>query len=613
MSDAGESQHSPADSGAVTPGNVVSSPISSSRTRRYKVRAGCGRSNAAGESSEEGADQGFFLDDEGTSVTTEMLAQLRKAYDIPSSVELSLPRPGFRPSQPGSSEVVIHRQSFEYGLWLPIQPFFAQILSGLGVAPAQLSSMAWRNLAGLYILWKEVNPNIADKAWDDFWFVVSGDWGQTVVEDGETYVVPNQFKWAGKWTRDLSRDTDLKSVREYVATNPSKTDIDTKERLAKVGLIPPPSSGALGDEVLTPSSVTRRMAEGSKTDLAFLQLVRDGMAKAAGASSQRATTGSEGSGKSAATSSGLPPRPKRVKKVEGPGWTSQLAVDLGGILSSHFSHASRALPALKQVLELSDSQKGSEVVGLSPSQAIDMASHLFLQGSFLMSQFGDKLKEGSTSAGRVAKLEAQLSRLTQKVKDKDDQISKLEDQLGEVRDEAGSVKTQLRAQVERANELQASVDKLETEAGSNLLHGYHYGQYQVTREFPDLDLHYMDFGFDQEALVAKFGKEQDPADVAGSSRQLTSGHPLNLEVSRLTRITRKTTQTMKVLSRETAKTPDLTLGLRSCCLSIRPSFLTHFFSFLSFVNSGVVSLYCGFELSVWFCLTHYCPWETLFC
>ena len=152
MSDAGESQHSPADSGAFTPGNVASSPISSSRTRRYKVRAGRGRSSAAGESSEEGADQGFFLDDEGTSVTTEMLAQLRKAYDIPSSVELSLPRPGFRPSQPGSSEVVIHRQSFEYGLRLPIQLFFAQILSVLGVAPAQLSSMAWRNLAGLYIL-----------------------------------------------------------------------------------------------------------------------------------------------------------------------------------------------------------------------------------------------------------------------------------------------------------------------------------------------------------------------------------------------------------------------------------------------------------------------------
>ncbi|KAJ4715062.1 Myristoylated alanine-rich C-kinase [Melia azedarach] len=468
MLDVGESQHSRVDSGAVAPGNVASSPISSSRTKRYKVCVGRGRSRAAGESSEKDADQSFFLDDEGTSVTTEMLAQLRKAYDISSSVELSLPRPGFRPSRPGSNEVVIHRQSFEYDFRLLIQPFFAQILSGLGVAPTQLSSMAWRNLARLYILWKEVlgveptiedvhatftlttapkklglyylktytgqphlvpqvNPNTADKAWDDFWFVVSSDWGQTVVEDGETYVVPNQFK-------------------------------------------------ALGDEVPTPSSITRRMVEGSKTNLAFLQLVRDRMAKAAGASRQRAATGSEGSGKSVATFSGLPPRPKHAKKVEGPGWTSQLAVDLGGVLGSHFSHASRALPVLKQVLEFSDSEKGRE-------------------GSFLMSQFDDKLKEGSTSADCIAKLEAQLSRLTQKVKDKDDQISKLEDQLGEARDKVGSVKTQLRAQVERTNELQASVDKLEAEASSNLLHIYHYAQYQVTREFPDLDLDYMDFGF----------------------------------------------------------------------------------------------------------------------
>ncbi|KAJ4719114.1 Glyceraldehyde-3-phosphate dehydrogenase, testis-specific like [Melia azedarach] len=496
MSDADESQHSPADGGAVASGNVASSPISSSRTKHYKVRAGRGLSNVAGESSEEGADQSFFLDDEGTSVTTKMLAQLRKAYDIPSSVELSLPRPGIRPSRPGSSEVVIHRQSFEYGLRLSIQPIFAQILSRLGVAPAQLSSMAWQNLAGLNILWKEVlgvEPTIEDVH--------------------ATFTLTTAPKKPGLYyLRMYTGQTHLRERIRHVFswTNPSETDIVTEERLAKVGLIPPPSSGVLGDEVLTPSSVTRRIAEGSKTDLAFLQLVRDRMAKAAGASNQRAAIGSEGSGKSVAISSGLPPRSKRAKKVEGPGWTSQLAVDLGGILDGHFSNASRALPALKQVLEFSDSEKGSEVVGLSLNQAIDMASHLFLQGSFFMSQFSDKLKEGSTSAGCVAKLEAQLSRLTQKVKDKDDQISKLEDQPGEVRDKVVSVKTQLQAQVQRANELQASVEKLETEVGSNLLHGYHYAQYQVTREFPDLDLHSMDFGFEPRGIGGQVWQGAEP-------------------------------------------------------------------------------------------------------
>ncbi|KAJ4710241.1 hypothetical protein OWV82_016450 [Melia azedarach] len=451
MSDAGESQHSPADSEAATLGNVASSPISSSQTKRYKILTGRGRSNMAGESFEEGADQSFFLDDEGTSVIAEMLAQLRKAYDIPSSVILSLPRPGFRPSRPGSNEEV-----------LGVEPTIEDVhaIFALTTTLKELGHYYLRTYTGQPHLVPQVNPNTADKAWDDFWFVVSGDWGQTVVKDGETYIVPNQFKWAGKWTRDLSRDTDIKSVREYVVTNPSETDIFTEECLAKAGLILPPFSGALGSEVPTPSSVTRRMAEGSKTNLAFLQLVRDRMAKAAGT----------------------------------------------------------------PILEFTDSEKGSEVAGLNPNQAIDMASHLFLQ-------FDDKLKEGSTSAGHVAKLEAQLSRLTQKVKDKDNQISKLEDQLGEVRDEVGSVKTRLQAQVDKANELQASVDKLETEAGSNLFHEYHYAQYQVTREYSDLDLHYLDFEFDRDALVAKFGKDQNPADVAGSSQQLTSWHPLNLEVS----------------------------------------------------------------------------------
>ncbi|KAJ4716934.1 hypothetical protein OWV82_011882 [Melia azedarach] len=374
MSDAGESQYSPADSGAVAPRNVASLPISSSQTKRYKVRAGRGRSTVAGESSEEGANQSFFLDDEGTSLSSMAWRNLAGLYILWKEV-------------------------------LGIEPTIEDVHATftLTTAPKKPGLYYLRTYTGQPHLVPQVNPNTIDKAWNDFWFVVSGDWGQTVVKDGETYVVPNPFKWAG----------------------------------------------ALRDEIPTPSSVTRRMAEGSKTDLVFLQLVRDRMAK--------------------------------------------------------------------QVLEFSDSKKGSEVVGLSPDQAIDMAFHLFLQGSFFMSQFGDKLKEGLTSAGRVAKLEAQLSRLTQKVKDKDDQISKLEDQLGEVWDEVGSVKTQLRAQVERANELQASVDKLETEAGSNLLHGYHYAQYQVTRKFSDLDLHYMDFGFDREALVAKFGKEQNPADVAGSS------------------------------------------------------------------------------------------------
>ncbi|KAJ4701002.1 hypothetical protein OWV82_024307 [Melia azedarach] len=125
MSDAGESQHSLADSEAAAPRNVASSPVSTNRTKRYKVRADHGCSSVTVESFKEGGDQSFFLDDEGTSVTAKMLAQLRKTYEIPSSVKLSLPRQGFRPSRPSSN----------------------------------------KNLTGLYILWKEVlgvEPTIED-------------------------------------------------------------------------------------------------------------------------------------------------------------------------------------------------------------------------------------------------------------------------------------------------------------------------------------------------------------------------------------------------------------------------------------------------------------------
>ncbi|KAJ4717121.1 hypothetical protein OWV82_012046 [Melia azedarach] len=53
----------------------------------------------------------------------------------------------------------------------------------------------------------------------------------------------------------------------------------------------------------------------------------------------------------------------------------------------------------------------------------------------------------------------------------------------------------------------------------------------VTKEFPDLDLYHMEFGFDREALMAKFDKDQNLADIAGSLRWLATDRLLNLKVS----------------------------------------------------------------------------------
>lgn len=77
----------------------------------------------------------------------------------------------------------------------------------------------------------------------------------------------------------------------------------------------------LGDKVLTPSPAARRMAEGSKTNRALFDLVRDRMTKATGISYQQARMSPGGPGEGVTTSSGLPPWPKRARKMEGMRWT----------------------------------------------------------------------------------------------------------------------------------------------------------------------------------------------------------------------------------------------------------------------------------------------------
>lgn len=61
------------------------------------------------------------------------------------------------------------------------------------------------------------------------------------------------------------------------------------------------------------------MVEGSKTNQALLDLVRDKMAKAAKVSSQQAMMSLDGSEEVVATSSGFSPKPYYAKKVQGTG------------------------------------------------------------------------------------------------------------------------------------------------------------------------------------------------------------------------------------------------------------------------------------------------------
>lgn len=54
----------------------------------------------------------FYLDTHFTEMTKRILVMLRKDFEIPLSMKLSLPRDGSIPSKPGPSKVVISAQYF---------------------------------------------------------------------------------------------------------------------------------------------------------------------------------------------------------------------------------------------------------------------------------------------------------------------------------------------------------------------------------------------------------------------------------------------------------------------------------------------------------------------
>ena len=84
------------------------------------------------------------------------LEQIRAKYNIPPSVQLTVPHMDERPECPKSDGIPLHIDLFDLGLRLPLQPFYMRLFSYLGVAPRQLSLPRWRTLLGLHVLWLEV-------------------------------------------------------------------------------------------------------------------------------------------------------------------------------------------------------------------------------------------------------------------------------------------------------------------------------------------------------------------------------------------------------------------------------------------------------------------------
>lgn len=101
--------------------------------------------------------ESFAIDHMRCETSLQDLDQLRAMYHIPASVDLRLPGENNTPSHPPRGYVTLFLESFRWGVRLPLQSYFARVLSQLRLAPGQLNPNGWRVLFGLYVLWRWCN------------------------------------------------------------------------------------------------------------------------------------------------------------------------------------------------------------------------------------------------------------------------------------------------------------------------------------------------------------------------------------------------------------------------------------------------------------------------
>ena len=160
------------------------------------------------------------------------LEQIRAKYNIHPSVQLRVLYVDERPECPKSDGIALHINLFDFGLRMPLPPFYMRMFSYLGVVPAQLSLLGWRIRTGLQVLWLEVlrrdifirelkglyqfkkpksSAIVYFSAWSDHvnivkrdsalkkgykkeWFVAEGKWGiETLGDKGNPLEVLSSF------------------------------------------------------------------------------------------------------------------------------------------------------------------------------------------------------------------------------------------------------------------------------------------------------------------------------------------------------------------------------------------------------------------------------------
>ena len=87
------------------------------------------------------------------STTQNDLFKLRNLYCIPDDIHLIIPGKGDVPRRPPRGYVTLHLEWFKLGVRLPLQLYFAKVLSDLHLALGQLNPNGWRVLLGLFVLW----------------------------------------------------------------------------------------------------------------------------------------------------------------------------------------------------------------------------------------------------------------------------------------------------------------------------------------------------------------------------------------------------------------------------------------------------------------------------
>ncbi|GAY58805.1 hypothetical protein CUMW_189690 [Citrus unshiu] len=195
-----------------------------------------GRSTVGGRA----LSQDYAIDYITCTTTFDELTDLRLRYSIPGEIPLKVPGKKDTPSRPPRDMLPYF---WRYGLRCPLQPYFAQILNGLNLAPGQLNPNGWRVLSSLFILWDrccQSEPKIdevkhlyqlksspKDAGWYYFqsstktrkpitdlpiggggnwkrkFFFAGGPWGQVAHIDGNDYCVPPRFMVLGVFTSRL--------------------------------------------------------------------------------------------------------------------------------------------------------------------------------------------------------------------------------------------------------------------------------------------------------------------------------------------------------------------------------------------------------------------------